>query len=155
MAKVLYGERIGKRGKLRTGCAAVIFDDRKERLLLTKRTDNGQWCLPSGGMDAGESAAEACAREVLEETGLEVEVGRLIGIYSSPNVLVTYPDGNEIQVMSLCFEATASGGELQVSDETTAFGYFTQAEIADMDMLPTHLERIRDAFAGQEAAFVR
>lgn len=106
-------------------------------------------------MDAGESATEACAREVLEETGLDVEVGRLIGIYSSPDVLVTYPDGNEIQVVSLCFEATVSGGELQVSDETTAFGYFTQAEIADMDMLPTHLERIQDAFAGREAAFVR
>lgn len=82
-------------------------------------------------------------------------VGQLIGVYSSPNVLVTYPDGNEVQYVSLCFEATVSGGELQVSDETTAFGYFTLAEMAEMDLLPTHRERIRDAFTGREAAFVR
>jgi 8-oxo-dGTP pyrophosphatase MutT (NUDIX family) len=43
-----------------------------ERLLLTKRSDNGQWCLPGGGIDPGERPAEAAEREVLEETGLTV-----------------------------------------------------------------------------------
>ena len=47
--------------------SAVIFGKESERVLLTRRTDNGLWCLPGGGMDAGESATEACVREVFEE----------------------------------------------------------------------------------------
>jgi 8-oxo-dGTP pyrophosphatase MutT (NUDIX family) len=155
MTKVLYGERIGKRARLRVGCSAAIFDRHRDKLVLIRRADNGQWCLPGGGMDAGESIVEACAREVLEETGLVVEVGRLIGAYTSPDVLLAYADGNEVQVVGLLFEATVVGGELQVSDEATAFGYFSHAEIEDMDLLPLHYDRIRDAFVGQEAAFVR
>lgn len=155
MTKVLYGERIGKRARLRVGCSAAIFDNHRDKLLLIRLADNGQWCLPGGGMDAGESIVEACAREVLEETGLVVEVGRLIGAYTSPDVLLAYPDGNEVQVVGLLFEAAMVGGELQVSDEATAFGYFSQAEMEDMDLLPLHRDRIRDAFAWQEAAFVR
>ena len=64
ITKIIYGDRIGAQGRVRLGCSAVIFDD-QGRILLTKRQDNGQWCLPSGGMDAGESAAEACVREVV------------------------------------------------------------------------------------------
>ena len=71
MTQILYGERIGKQGKIRLGCSAAIFDEHG-RILLTRRADNGQWCLPGGGMESGESAAEACEREVLEETGLSL-----------------------------------------------------------------------------------
>lgn len=155
MTKVLYGERIGKRARLRVGCSAAIFDGHRDKLLLIQRSDNGQWCLPGGGMDAGESIVEACAREVLEETGLVVEAGRLIGAYTSPDVVLAYPDGNEVQVVGLLFEATVVGGELGISDEATAFGYFSQAEVEGVDLLPLHRDRIHDAFAGQEAAFVR
>ena len=56
MTQVLYGERIGKQGKIRLGCSAAIFDERG-RILLTRRADNNQWCLPGGGMEPGESAA--------------------------------------------------------------------------------------------------
>lgn len=76
------------------GRAVVIFDEAWEKILLTRRDDNGQWCLPGGQMEPGESAAECCEREVLEETGLRVHVRRLIGVFSSPDRLYTYPDGN-------------------------------------------------------------
>jgi len=71
MTQILYGDRIAAQGKIRLGCSAAIFDS-QSRVLLTKRQDNGQWCLPSGGMEPGESVAEGCEREVLEETGLSV-----------------------------------------------------------------------------------
>ena len=87
MTQILYGDRLGKEGKIRLGCSAVIFDE-QGRILLTKRRDNGQWCLPSGGMESGESAAEACIREVWEETGLHVGVKRLVGVYSYPDQLI-------------------------------------------------------------------
>jgi 8-oxo-dGTP pyrophosphatase MutT (NUDIX family) len=67
--RIRMGERIGRLGQLRVGCVVVVFDATRERMLLTRRTDNGRWCLPGGGMDAGESIAEACLRELEEETG--------------------------------------------------------------------------------------
>ncbi|MCH8349244.1 MAG: NUDIX domain-containing protein [Chloroflexi bacterium] len=155
MTEVIRGDRIGKLGVLRVGCSATIFHADKQRVLLTRRSDNGVWCLPGGGMDPGESAAEACAREVLEETGLVVNVGRLIGVYTSPNLLVEYADGNRIQPVALNFAAEPIGGELGISDETTDVGYFSMEEMKSMDVWAHHIERINDAMAGAESAFVR
>ena len=106
-------------------------------------------------MDPGESAAEACAREVLEETGLVVRVGRLVGVYSSPHRIIEYADGNRQQGLNLSFEAEPIGGELCVTDETTEVGYFSPEQMESMDVMEPSYERVVDAFAGQEAAFVR
>ena len=69
MAQIIWGERAARAGRLTIGCAAVIFSDDRTAVLLTRRQDNGRWCLPGGHMEAGERADEACAREVREETG--------------------------------------------------------------------------------------
>ena len=106
-------------------------------------------------MDPGESAAEACAREVLEETGLVVRVGRLVGVYTSPHLIIEYPDGNRIQPVAFSFEALLVGGELGLSDETTEYGYFPVDEMKSMDVMEHHLERVHDALAGLDAALVR
>ena len=155
MAKLIQGERVGKLGMLSTGASAVIFDETKEKVLLTRRTDNGRWCLPSGRMEPGESAAETCARETWEETGLHVRIGRLIGIYTSPDYLIEYADGNRRQIVAMSFEDVVTGGVIGKSDETTEFDYFSFADMQQIDVMEHHVERIRDAFAGKEAAFVR
>ncbi len=154
MSKLIYGDRIGESGKLGPGCSATIFDSGRQKVLLTRRADNGRWCLPGGAMEPGESAAEACAREVLEETGLVVRVGRLVGVYTSPHLIIEYADGNRIQPVALSFEAVPIGGELCLSDETTEFGYFSVDEMKSMDMMEHHRERIDHALAGAEAAVV-
>jgi ADP-ribose pyrophosphatase YjhB (NUDIX family) len=148
--QILYGERFGKQGELRIGCSATIFDERREKVLLTRRTDNGRWCLPGGHMESGESAAEACEREVLEETGLTVHVKRLIGVYSDPNQLVIYPDGNKAQFVILNFETQIISGELGLSNETTDFGYFSPAEMESMPMHGNHKSRVEDAMLDGE-----
>jgi ADP-ribose pyrophosphatase YjhB (NUDIX family) len=153
--KVIFGERVSKDGKLRLGCSAAIFDERREKLLLTRRTDNGQWCLPGGAADAGESVSEACTREVWEETGLQVRITRLAGVYSDPNKLIIYPDGHKAHIVALSFEAEIIGGKPGLSNETTDWGYFNLEEIAKMELLAGHLERIRDIFTEQVAAFVK
>ena len=140
-----HGDRVARKGKIRLGCSAIIFDETKQKVLLTQRADNGQWCLPSGGVDPGERVEEACIREVYEDTGLNIRVIRLVGVYSDPNRLVEYPDGNKAHVIALSFEAEIVGGELGLSDETTDFGYFTVKEMDDLDMLLNHKERILDA----------
>ena len=154
MTQILYGQRIGAQGKLRLGCSAAIFDE-QGRVLLTKRQDNGQWCLPSGGMESGESTAEACEREVFEETGLSIRVNRLVGVYSHPDQLTVYSETDKFQIVALHFEAEIIGGQLGLSDETSDFGYFTMGEIETLDMLGRHKERIADTLENRKEAFIR
>jgi len=155
MTKLIFGDRIGKNSPLLVGSSAQIFDSSGKKVLLTKRGDNGRWCLPGGQLDSGESVAETCAREVLEETGLMVQVGQLIGVYSNPNMLLSYDDQHQYQIVSFHFFVTVTGGELGLSNETTDFGYFSQDEISTMDLMEHHQLRIADAFAGQKETFIR
>ena len=155
MARFEYGDRIGATAPLRVGCSAIILDERGEKVLLTRRADNGDWCLPGGGMESGESAEEACVREVWEETGITVEVVRLIGIYTTPHRITVYQDGNRFQFVSLSFEARLVDGTPGLSDEVTEVGFFSRAEIATLNLVEAHRIRIEDAFVGQAAAFVR
>ena len=154
MTKVLYGPRLSKQGKIRLGCSAAIFDERG-RILLTRRADNGQWCLPGGRMESGESVAEACEREVFEETGLKVRVKRLVGVYSHTDQLVVYPNGNKVHIVALHFEAEITGGELGLSDETTDFGYFTLEELEGLEFIGRHKERIFDTLENHLQALIK
>ncbi|GCE17385.1 NUDIX hydrolase [Dictyobacter kobayashii] len=147
--KILYGDRIGAQGVLNMGTSAIIYDATHQKILLTRRSDNGRWCIPGGRMEVGESVSEACIREIHEETGLQVKIKRLVGIYSSPHMLLEYADGNRYQVVNHSFEAETTGGQLGLSDETTEVGYFSPSEILQMDVLEHHLQRIQDALANQ------
>ena len=154
MTQVLYGERISRQGKIRLGCSASIFDE-QGRIFLTRRVDNGQWCLPGGGMESGESVTEACQREVWEETGLRIRVKRLVGVYSHSDQLVVYPDGNKAHIVALHFEAEIVGGLPTLSNETTDFGYFTMEELQSMDFLGRHKERIVDTLERRPEALIK
>lgn len=155
MTQILYGDRLGKTGELRIGCSANIFDEDRQRVLLTRRRDNGLWCLPGGHMEAGESVEECCMREVLEETGLHVRVKRLTGVYSNPDQLVIYPNGDQVHFVVLNFDVEVMGGELRQSNETSEAGYFSQTEISSMPMHDRHAERVMDAINEQAEAFIR
>lgn len=155
MTQVLYGNRLGKEGQLRMGCSAVIFNETRTKALLTRRTDNGRWCIPGGGMEVGEFAAEACIREVWEETGLNVSVKRLIGVYSNPHQLVIYPDGNKAHFVVLSFEVEVIGGELGLSNETTEVGFFSVQEMESMPMHGKHKERVEDALLNLPEALIK
>lgn len=155
MTQVLYGERLGKNGELRIGCSATIFDEARKKVLLTRRLDNDLWCLPGGHMEPGESAEECCVREVFEETGLQIRVKRLTGVYSNPDQLVVYPDGSKAHFVVMNFEAEMVDGELGLSDETSEAGYFSLAEIASMPMHDRHADRVVDTLAGQAEAYIR
>jgi 8-oxo-dGTP pyrophosphatase MutT (NUDIX family) len=155
MTRILFGDRIGRQGKIRLGCSAVLFDEKREKVLLTRRADNGQWCLPSGGVDPGESVTEACEREAWEETGLRVRVKRLTCIFSDPNRLVIYDDSDKFQIVTLNFEVEAIGEKIGLSNETTEVGFYSLPEIETMDLLNHHRQFISDVLAGQDAAFIR
>jgi 8-oxo-dGTP pyrophosphatase MutT (NUDIX family) len=139
---------------VRSGVSAVIFD-RRGRLLLQQRSDGGQWGLPGGSVEIGESVADAVVREVREETGLRVRPRRIVGVYSHPTLqVVRYPDGNVWHYVSVCFECAVQGGELTTCDETLALAYFAPGRLP-ATLLPNHRIRIRDARARRTAAAIR
>ena len=152
---IVQGERIGRSAAVFVGCSATLFDSEQRKILLTRRADNGRWCLPGGHFEPGEDVAEACIREMHEETGLDVHVVRLIGVYSSPDFVLDYGERGRFQVVALNFEVETVGGELGLSDETTEVGYFTEQEIAGLDLLEHHRPRIVDAFNYASAALIR
>ena len=139
---------------VRASVSAVIFD-RRGRLLLQQRSDGGQWGLPGGSVEIGESLRDALIREVGEETGLTVVAGRLVGLYSSPAFqIVRYPDGNAWHYVNACFECRVRGGTLTTCDETLALAWSPLGRLP-RPLLPNHRIRIRDARARRVAPFVR
>ncbi len=154
MTQILYGDRVGKQGKIRVGCSAIIFND-EGSFLLTRRSDNGQWCLPSGGLEPGESVEETCMREVFEETGLHVRIKRLVGIYSNHNQLVIYSESDKFQIVAIHFETEITGGVLGLSDETTDFGFFSLDETEEIDLIQSHRERVLDSVTKQTKTIVK
>jgi 8-oxo-dGTP pyrophosphatase MutT (NUDIX family) len=139
---------------VRPSVSALIFD-RQGRLLLQQRSDGGQWGLPGGSVEIGESVADAVVREVHEETGLTVSVRRLVGVYSEPGLqVVRYPSGHVWHYVNVCFECATRSGRLTTCDETLALQYFEPGRLPTT-LLPNHRIRIRDARARRAAAFIR
>jgi ADP-ribose pyrophosphatase YjhB (NUDIX family) len=125
-------------------------------ILLMRRSDNGHWGLPGGYLEPGESVVQAAAREVREETGWSVDVGRLVGVYSDPaRQVVEYPDRRRVHAVNLCFEATArAAGELGTPGEVLGVGFFAWDALPE-PFVPIHSIRIEDCFAGDGAVRVR
>ena len=80
---------------------------------------------------------------------------RLVGVYSDPDQLVIYPDGNKVHIVVLNFEAQVIEGELSLSDETTGFGYFSLDEMETMPMHGRHKDRVIDALSEKSDAFIK
>jgi ADP-ribose pyrophosphatase YjhB (NUDIX family) len=126
-----------------TVCVVVTEED---KVLLTKRADFHIWCLPSGGVEDGETVMEAAIRETKEETGLDVKITRLVGIYSRP--------ADTPSLHAVAFAAIPIGGEICCQPgETLEVRYFP------FNDLPTalffgHRRRIEDAIQGASGAVI-
>jgi 8-oxo-dGTP pyrophosphatase MutT (NUDIX family) len=82
--------------------AGACIRDERGRILLLRRSD-GLWSVPGGGLEPGERLDQAVVREVREETGLEVEPTALIGVYSDPEYIFTYPNGHQVQPITTSY----------------------------------------------------
>jgi ADP-ribose pyrophosphatase YjhB (NUDIX family) len=143
-----------KANSLVPGASAVVADN-QGRILLQRRSDNGRWALPGGLMDIGESIAEAIAREVHEETGLDVEPDRIVGVYTDPGHVFAYDDGEVRQQFSICFACRIVGGEVRPSTESTEVRFFPTADIEGLNMHPSIRLRIKDYLKDEPGAFIR
>ncbi len=145
---------ISKATAIRPSVSAVIRDERGH-VLLGRRADSREWGLPGGNVEIGEDVTRAIRREVREETGLEVTLMRLVGVYSDPAwQVVRYPDGRVVHYVTSLFECRVTGGALATSPETLDLAYFDPAALPE-DTVPQHRMRIADAVTGYGGPFVR
>jgi 8-oxo-dGTP pyrophosphatase MutT (NUDIX family) len=124
----------------------VAIRDDWGRILLIHKIDNDLWALPGGGHDAGERITDTAVREVKEETGLDVEILRLVGTYTNPNHVIAYDDGEVRQQFSLCFEGRSIGGTpREDGTETKAVRWVDPGELDGLNIHPSMRLRIDHA----------
>jgi 8-oxo-dGTP pyrophosphatase MutT (NUDIX family) len=141
----------GKLGRQKTLIVygTVILRDERRRVLLQRRVDNGLWGLPGGILEPGESILDCARRELHEETGLAVGELRLTGVYSDPQYDVVYPNGDEVQQYTVCFEGRIAGGRFHLDLEETSDLAFTDfAQIPQAEIAGFYLDMLRDAEQG-------
>ncbi len=128
--------------QFRIGVYAVIF--RESEILLALRRDIEWWNLPGGGLEIGETVEEGVCREVREETGLEVEVDHLVGVYSKP----------QKQEVVLTLQCRVIGGTLTSTEESRECRYFAP-DALPANVLPKHRQRVLDVLLNSPHAVLR
>lgn len=132
---------------------AVVTNDDGDILLIHK-TDNDLWALPGGGHDIGESIADTVAREVKEETGVDVEATGIVGLYTDPRHVMAYDDGEVRQQFSICFTTRMLGGELATSSESKAVEWVAPNELDQLSMHASMRKRIDHYFGDTQRPFI-
>lgn len=126
--------------------AAAIIRDEQGRFLLQKRSDLHIWGLPGGSVEPGEDPALAAIREAKEETGLDIEIIDIAGVYSFS---IEYPGGDKVWGTSTTFLCRAIGGELALDDdETLELRYFAPDELPEA-LASQHSVRLKQILAGR------
>lgn len=132
---------------------SAIVQDVAGRLLMIRRTDNDRHAIPGGGQEVGETLTEAAVREVEEETGIQIEVTGLVGLYSNPDHVIAYDDGEVRQEFSICFRARPTGGELRTSSESSEVLWVDRNDLAGLNVHPSISLRIEHGLSEDSAPY--
>ena len=128
----------------------TIVTNDEDEVLLIRRTDNGNWSLPGGGIELGESVAQAAVRETLEETGVVCEVTAICGIYSNPGHVIEYASDGEVrQEFSIVLRGRPLSGVPAPSDESSHVEWVDREGLASRPMHESMRARIAHAASGQ------
>ncbi|MEW2505321.1 NUDIX domain-containing protein [Amycolatopsis sp. NPDC047767] len=141
-----------KANSIAVAVSAFIQDD-EGRILMIRRTDNDLYAIPGGQLELGETLAQAAVREVREETGIECEVTSVVGVYSNPNHVIAYDDGEVRQEFSICFRANPISGQLRTSDESKEVLWVHQNLLRRLNIHRAIMKRIHDALERSPEAF--
>jgi len=115
------------------GCG-VLIENEKGEVLLQRRSDTGEWCVPGGALEPGETYIEAATRELSEEVGIKVSGLKLFGLYSGADREIHYPNGDVVYSLSVIFITRSFTGEISDSDsEVLEHRFF------DKDSIPKEL----------------
>lgn len=114
-----------------------------ERIVLIRRKNNpfkGSWALPGGFVEYGETVESAVLREIKEETGLEIELKGIIGVYSH---LDRDPRGH---IITICYKAQKTGGELKADTDASEVICIRKKNLSTYQLAFDHEQIIKDAF---------
>jgi 8-oxo-dGTP pyrophosphatase MutT (NUDIX family) len=143
-----------KANSLKPSANVVVLNEDKQ-ILLIKRTDNGNWSLPGGAMDLGESIGQAALREVQEETGIDCELTGLVGIYTNPNHVLEYTSDGEVrQEFSVVFTARAVSGQPTPSSESSQVVWVSPEAIDEHAMHPSMRQRLDHFLEGRNQPYI-
>jgi 8-oxo-dGTP pyrophosphatase MutT (NUDIX family) len=110
--------------------AAIVVKDDVGRVLFGLHSDKRIWVVPGGLVEPGEHPADAAVRETYEETGLEVEVTGLLGVFGGPDLVIHYPNGDVASYVGTIFRGRVIGGRLQPDGgEILDVKYMSRSEI--------------------------
>jgi ADP-ribose pyrophosphatase YjhB (NUDIX family) len=128
----------------------IVYNEQNE-ILLQKRGDRNEWGFPGGAMELGESIEETAKREILEETGLIVEVEHLIGVYSKYSG--EFPNGDKAQTITCFFQCRPIEGEL-CSDgiETLDLKFFSTDQVPKL-FTKQHEDALKDWLSNRKGVF--
>ncbi len=131
--------------------SAGAFVERDGAVLLICRSDNGNWSMPGGAHDPGESLSHTAVREAREETGVDIHVIGIVGIFTDPTHVIHYTSNDEVrQEFSVIYRGEPVGGQPTTSDESTRVEWVPISEIAALPMDPSQRKRIDWALSGKE-----
>lgn len=130
--------------------ASAFVQDDRGRVLMVRRSDNGMWSLPGGALEVGETVAETAERETLEETGYQVEVTGIVGVYSNPAHVIEYDDGEVRQEFNLCFRARVRGGDTRSSAETPDVAWVELGALDSLEVQPSIRLRLCHGLPGDD-----
>jgi 8-oxo-dGTP pyrophosphatase MutT (NUDIX family) len=130
-----------------------VLADGGGRILVQRRRDTGQWALPVGKMELGETPSQCAIRETQEETGILVEVTGILGIFSDPAHVVAYGDGEIRQEYEIIFLARPVSGTPRVNDEASDVRWVTPEALRSLDVHPTQWRQINHYLDGTFPAF--
>lgn len=130
-----------------TPTAFAVVRDNNQRVLLVRRIDTGDWELPGGRVEPGESAASAAERETAEESGVAIMVTRLSGLYTDPGHIMVYPaTGEARQEFAVCLHALPLAGSPRPDlEETSDAAWVEPGQLDSMPIHPSVRIRIRNA----------
>ena len=133
----------------------VVVVNHAGAILLVRRTDNGNWALPGGGIDLGESVAQAAVRETFEESGIECVITGIVGIYSDPKHVIFYTSNGEArQEFSIVLTARLLGGQPTPSSESSEVRWVPESELPGYTMDRSMRIRSNDFLARNESPVI-
>jgi 8-oxo-dGTP pyrophosphatase MutT (NUDIX family) len=136
-----------KPNSLVPACGVLATDD-KGRILLQRRRDTGQWAIPMGKMELGETPSQCAIRETREETGVLTEIIGILGIYSDPGHIVAYTDGEIRQEYEVILLGRPVSGTPTANDEASDVAWIAPDDLAVFDIHPTQWRQLRDYLDG-------
>jgi 8-oxo-dGTP pyrophosphatase MutT (NUDIX family) len=133
----------------------VIVTNAAGEVLVIRRSDNGNWAVPGGAIDLGESIPQAAIRETLEETGITCEITGLVGTYSDPRHVILYTsDGEARQEFSLVLTGRAISGVPTPSDESREVRWVPRDQVTALSMDRSMRMRIEHYLAGTALPYI-